>query len=327
MTELSRRTLLASTAVLGIGILAGCTAETPNPAPSTGTGGGAPEGTGDGDRFGVGRYNTQDVADELMHIEQTVQPLTAGEMKRVFITGSTGGLGQLAAAYLLRRGHHVVVHARNAQRAADVRRDLPNVEEVVIGDLSNLDEVEALASQVNERGPFDVIIHNAGEYDQPGEVILNVNVLAPYILTCLVDRPAHVMYLTSSLNNAGDLKPDVVRAGGVEFTYNDSKLHILMLALATNRLWPDVKSQAVGPGWVRTLMGNLNGEAPGHVRDGYTTQVWLTEGIEPASREDADYFYRQAPETHAHPSARDTAAQDELLAAYAARTGVAFPTR
>lgn len=233
MTELTRRTLLISAVVGGIGVLAGCT---PSPIPTS-----APDGTpsaapGEGERFGVGRYNTRDVADELMHIEQTVQPMTDGEMKRVFITGATGGLGQLAAAYLLQRGHHVVVHARNEQRAADVRRDLPNVEDVVIGDLSNLDEVEALASQINERGPFDVIIHNAGEYDQPGEVILNVNVLAPYILTCLVDPPAHVMYLTSSLNNAGDLRSDAVRAGGAEFTYNDSKLHILMLALAVNRL-------------------------------------------------------------------------------------------
>ncbi|MCK1690230.1 hypothetical protein [Bradyrhizobium sp. 145] len=87
-------------------------------------------------------YNTQEVADELVYIGENVQPLD-GEPKRVLITGSTAGAGQLAAAYLLKRGHTVVAHARNAQRAADVRRDLPGLEEVIIGDLRHLDQTRA----------------------------------------------------------------------------------------------------------------------------------------------------------------------------------------
>ncbi|MBB3038080.1 SDR family NAD(P)-dependent oxidoreductase [Hoyosella altamirensis] len=73
----------------------------------------------------MGIYNTQEVADELAYIEANIEPLTGGDTKRVLITGSTGGIGQLAAAYFLRQGHGVIAHARNEQRAADVRRDLP----------------------------------------------------------------------------------------------------------------------------------------------------------------------------------------------------------
>jgi len=38
-------------------------------------------------------------------------------MARVFITGSTDGLGRAAAQALLDDGHEVVLHARSAERA------------------------------------------------------------------------------------------------------------------------------------------------------------------------------------------------------------------
>ena len=41
-------------------------------------------------------------------------------MARVFITGSTDGLGNAAAQALLGQGHEVVLHARSAARAADI---------------------------------------------------------------------------------------------------------------------------------------------------------------------------------------------------------------
>lgn len=39
-------------------------------------------------------------------------------MSRIFITGSTDGLGLAAARTLLTEGHEVVLHARSEQRAA-----------------------------------------------------------------------------------------------------------------------------------------------------------------------------------------------------------------
>lgn len=40
-------------------------------------------------------------------------------MARIFITGSAGGLGKLAANALIHLGHQVVLHARNHQRSAN----------------------------------------------------------------------------------------------------------------------------------------------------------------------------------------------------------------
>ncbi|MGW1217300.1 SDR family NAD(P)-dependent oxidoreductase [Streptomyces californicus] len=319
MTDVTRRSLLRSVAALGVGALAACsTAQKPG---STPTGSGRPSGKGG--RFGVGDYNTQEVADELRYIEENIRPLPEKDTKRILVTGSTGGLGQLTAAHLLARGHRVVAHARNDRRATDVRRDLPGLEAVVTGDLKNLDETRRLATRINKLGAFDVIIYNAGEYGVPNEEILNVNSLSPYLLTSLVGPPRQSVYLTSDLHLGGDLKLGELRSEGTDVTYDDSKLQILTLAMAVARRRPGSRVNAVAPGWVPTMMGFANGPyAPDDLRAGYMTQVWLVEGTERASRGTGGFFFHREREDDVHASVGDTRAQDDLLDAYAQRTGV-----
>lgn len=83
-------------------------------------------------------------------------------MAKIFITGSSDGVGSLAAKALAGSGHTVYLHARNAQRAADARAACPQARDVLVGDLSSVEETKALAGQVNELGPWDAIVHNAG---------------------------------------------------------------------------------------------------------------------------------------------------------------------
>ncbi|MGW4227997.1 SDR family NAD(P)-dependent oxidoreductase [Streptomyces sp. NPDC004980] len=319
MTDMTRRTLLLSAAALGVGTLAACsTTQKPGGTP-TGSG----RTSGKGGRFGVGDYNTQGVADELRYIQKNIRPLPEKDTKRILVTGSTGGLGQLTAAHLLARGHRVVAHARNDRRAADVRRDLPGLEAVVTGDLKNLDETRRLAARINKLGVFDVIVHSAGEYGVSNAEILNVNSISPYLLTSLVDPPRQSVYLTSDLHLGGDLKLGELRTAGTNVTYDDSKLQILTLAMAVARRRPGLRVNAVAPGWVPTKMGFANGPyAPDDLRAGYMTQVWLAEGSEPASRGSGGFFFHREPEEDVHPSMSDTRAQDDLLDAYAQRTEV-----
>ncbi|MFT3877473.1 MAG: hypothetical protein QM708_13780 [Propioniciclava sp.] len=242
------------------------------------------------------------------------------------MTRSTGGLGQLAATYLLRRGHRVVGHARNEQRAADMRRDLPEIDDVVVGDLLNLQETQVLASQINVLGTFDVIIHNSGEYGLPDAEILNANSLSPYLLTSLVEPPQQLTYLTSDLHLGGDLKLDELRTGGTRVNYHDSKLHLATLAMAIGRRWPDCRVNAVAPGWVPTLMGVHNGPyAPDDLREGYMTQTLLAEGADPVAQFEGEFLFQREPESRVHRAVRDIDAQEALLDAYAQRTGVPLP--
>lgn len=86
-------------------------------------------------------------------------------MTKIFITGSTDGLGFLAAKRLINEGNEVVLHARNQQRAEEVMFKLPQAKNVVVGDLSSQTETKNLAKQINDLGSFDTIIHNCwGRY-------------------------------------------------------------------------------------------------------------------------------------------------------------------
>ncbi len=239
-------------------------------------------------------------------------------MAKIFITGSSDGLGQLAAKELVEQGHQVVLHGRNEERGKDALNNVPGAEKVLNADLANLDEVKRLAAEVNKSGPFDAVIQNAAVHRKPQDLIFRINTLAPYVLTCLIDKPERIIFMSSGSHLHGDPNPDILDTGSID--YGDSKLHMVMLAKAVARKWPGVFSNAVDPGWVPTKMGGSG--APGNLQKGYETQVWL------ATSEDAKvsgrYFYHKK-EARYRKEADDTHLQDRLLEKCEENTGVRFP--
>src|SRR5580692_7790893 len=99
-------------------------------------------------------------------------------MSRVLITGSTEGLGLMAARLLADDGHSVTLHARSAARAEDARAALPAARNVIVGDLASIAGMRQVAEQAN--------------------------VLAPYLLTGLIERPGRLVYLSSGMHRGGD---------------------------------------------------------------------------------------------------------------------------
>ncbi|MFL6043599.1 MAG: SDR family NAD(P)-dependent oxidoreductase [Propionibacteriaceae bacterium] len=244
-------------------------------------------------------------------------------MARIFITGSADGLGRAAAQTLLSGGHQVIVHARNGERLAAVNDLIDRGASTVAGDLADLDQTRAVADHVNQLGRVDAVIHNAGIYS--GRQILPVNVVAPYLLTALIHRPQRLVYLSSGSHYGGraDLAgvdwSGLRRSGqGRTGSYSDSKLFVTTLAVAIARVWPDVYSNAVDPGWVPTKMGGPG--APDDLRLGHLTQEWLATSDESEARSSGGYWFHQRLRTP-HPAVRDTHFQDSLLAALARFTG------
>lgn len=242
-------------------------------------------------------------------------------MARIFITGSSDGLGLLAAKQLLSEGHRVVLHARSSARAQETRAKVPEAETVLIGDLSNPEETKQLATEVNVLGTFDTVIHNAGVYQAPREVIVQVNTLAPYILTCLIQPPKRLIYLSSGLHTGGHAKLSELEHDWTKVTYSDSKLHDLLLTKAVSRLWPNVYANAVDPGWVPTRMGGTG--ATGNLEKGYQTQAWLAVSDLQEALVSGGYFYHKKQKAH-NPEADDRAIQDAFLKVCERVTGVSF---
>jgi NAD(P)-dependent dehydrogenase (short-subunit alcohol dehydrogenase family) len=184
---------------------------------------------------------------------------------------------------------------------------------------------------VNKIGRMDAVIHNAAVFLEPSRATtadghaktLAVNTLAPYLLTTLTGRPDRLIHISSGLHDAaaGSLR-DIGwtgRSWNAAQAYAESKLHVTTLALTLARVWPDVLSHAVDPGWVPTKMGGA--AATGDLKMGYLTQTWLAISNDAAATVSGGYWYhrqRQAPA----PQARDPALHDQLIDRLAALTGV-----
>lgn len=242
-------------------------------------------------------------------------------MARVFITGSADGLGQLAAKSLIAQGHQVVLHARNEMRGQDALSKVPGAEGVLTADLGDIDETKRLASKVNTLGTFDAVIHNAGVYQTSAKEIFAVNTLAPYVLTCLIDKPERLIYLSSDMHLGGRAKLDTFETDIGRITYSDSKLHVLMLCKAVARTWPDLLANAVDPGWVPTKMGGRG--APDDLRKGYETQVWLAVSDDSTAKVSGHYFHHRKVTRH-NPEADDIRLQDKFINLCEEITGISL---
>src|SRR5262245_46248984 len=180
---------------------------------------------------------------------------------------------------------------------------------------------------------MDAVIHNAGIFLEPSRATtpeshaktLAVNTLAPYILTALIERPARLIYLSSGMHRGG--RPMLRDIDWVERrwdqtqAYSESKLYVTASALAVARLWPDVPSNAVDPGWVPTKMGGAG--ATDDFDEGYLTQTWLAVGDDPAVAVSGAYWFhrqRQAPAAEASV----VSFQDQLVGSLAKLTGVSM---
>ena len=256
-------------------------------------------------------------------------------MSRVFITGSADGLGQMVARLLIDAGHQVVLHARNAARAEEALKAVPEAETALAGDLSSIAATVALAEQVNTLGRFDAVIHNAAVgYQEPRRIatvdglphVFAINTLAPYILTALISKPKRLVYLSSGLHRSGDASlVDLAwdrRPWQGTAAYSDSKLHDALLAFAMARRWPAVLSNALEPGWVATKMGGAG--APDDLQAAPKTQVWLAVSDEPSATVSGAYFYHKKPR-ETHPAVRDVAVQGRLLEACEGFSGIRLP--
>jgi NAD(P)-dependent dehydrogenase (short-subunit alcohol dehydrogenase family) len=255
-------------------------------------------------------------------------------MARIFITGSTDGLGRAAAETLLGQGHEVVLHARSPERAAALGGLGSRAAGIAVGDLGSAAETRSVAEQVNAIGRMDAVIHNAGVYTERSRgstpeghaTTVAVNILGPYILTGSMHRPRRLIYLSSGLHRGGEGPLDDLdwtrrRWDGAR-AYAETKLYVVALALWLARHWPEVVSSAVDPGWVRTRMGGPS--APVDLQTGQQTQSWLAVSEDAAARESGRYWHHLRQEPPAS-QASDPAFQDELIARLADLTGVALP--
>lgn len=270
--------------------------------------------------------------------------------RTVLITGSTDGLGRWLALRLAEAGDRVLIHGRNAERAAEVADQVrkeagdPEAADVLLADLALLPEVDRLADEVLARTDrLDVLVNNAGigggspdgrrEVDAYGiERRFAVNYLAGYRLTrrllplLTASAPARVVNVASAGQHAIDFSdPMLERHYEVTRAYSQSKLAQIMFTfdLAEELSGTGVTVNALHPAtFMDTTMVREVGISPwSTVEEGGAATLRLINGTDIGS---GHYFNGQSP-ARADRQAYDAGARrrlrdlsDEIIAGPAA---------
>lgn len=223
-------------------------------------------------------------------------------MSLVLVTGASTGLGLATVDALAAAGHDVVLHARSEDRLEDASV-LDRVAATAYADLADVAATVDLAQRLDELGPFDAVIHNAGTMDR--SLAVPVNVVAPYVLTAAMRPVGRSIVLSSGMHLGGGT--DLAHGGD----YSDSKLWVTALFLALAERRPGTSFHAVDPGWVPTRMGGRG--APDDLVEGHRTQVWLATAAESEiDPRTGGYWHHHSPRDP-HRSAVDPAFQDRVI--------------
>jgi NAD(P)-dependent dehydrogenase (short-subunit alcohol dehydrogenase family) len=192
------------------------------------------------------------------------------------ITGAAHGLGREVAAQLVRRGHHVLITARDGDVARSAADELgENVVALPALDITDPASVEAVVEAVaTDPGRLDVLVNNAAAYVDWTETVsgadldaahrvLETNLFGAWrlvqaLLPLLQRSPApRIVNVSSGAGSHGDSAFGLAARGGAAASYGISKaaLNALTATLAAELAGSGVRVNAVCPGLTATYPG------------------------------------------------------------------------
>lgn len=189
-------------------------------------------------------------------------------IKTILITGSTDGIGKLAAFKMAKEGHRLALHGRNSEKLnlmiAELKKETGNDQiDGFIADFSELKDVQNMSSEINEKfATIDVLINNAGVFKSSQnltkegiDIRIVVNYYAPYLMTNLIidklrdSTDSRIINLSSAaqFSVSSEMLEGKISVSDQE-AYAQSKLAILMWSFYLAKQEPDISVVALNPG-------------------------------------------------------------------------------
>ena len=198
------------------------------------------------------------------------------------ITGATAGIGASFAELLAKKGHDLVIVARDLERLnqnASKWRESFGVEvEVLVADLSRDEDIRRVELRLqNSSRPIEVLINNAGFGIKKSFLVSEVSDEIA-LLDVLVTAPMRLMHAvlpTMKARNSGVIINVSSIAGWIASgTYSAAKSYLIVISesLHTELSSSNVKVLALAPGYTRTEFhqrGNMK-------MNGLPNWLWLT---------------------------------------------------
>jgi NAD(P)-dependent dehydrogenase (short-subunit alcohol dehydrogenase family) len=178
------------------------------------------------------------------------------------VTGATSGIGRAAAEELGRHGAKVVVHGRDTARGAAVAEAIAAEGGEARFAAADLSEPAGLADLVQQAGPVDVLVNNAGfawfgptseldvaTFDQ----LFTANVRAPYFLVAAL-APKMAARGSGSIINVGSMAGQIGMPGGAAYGATKAALASMTRSWAAEFSPAGVRVNTVASGPVYTAI-------------------------------------------------------------------------
>lgn len=183
-------------------------------------------------------------------------------MGTALITGASAGLGRAFAVELARRGHDLVLVARNRDRleelATELQREYAVATEILPADLADRDQTEQVAQRLRDLDrPVDLLVNNAGfgigRSFSRGDLADEERALDVMVRAVLVLSHAAAGAMRTR-GHGGILNVSSVASFAVMGTYSAIKSWVTVFteALSVELAGTGVRATAVCPGFVHT---------------------------------------------------------------------------
>lgn len=187
--------------------------------------------------------------------------------KWAFITGASRGIGYLTAKFMAEKGCNLILHGRkveNCQKVYDEVTALGVEAKIVAGELSDLDAVERILSEIDAFGvDVDIVLNNAAvqiayrnEYFKTPvsdyTESFKINTIAPAMI-CYHFMPKMIEKgFGRILNTTSGIRLEPQQAG---YSASKAALDKITIDLGSTVQGTDVMINLTDPGWCRTDLG------------------------------------------------------------------------
>ena len=215
--------------------------------------------------------------------------MSAERARVAAVSGGNRGIGLEVVLQLARRGHHVIMGARDAATGEAARASLgDDGERIEVRPLDVADpaSIAAFAAGIAaDPGRLDVLVNNAGiaiDAGAPGtdpdfaamQRTLDVNLFGAWRLTAALvpllraSRHGRIVSLSSGMGQLAEMG-----SGSPAYRVSKAGLNVMTRVLANELRDDGVLVNAACPGWVKTDMGGAG--AYREIDEGADTPVWL----------------------------------------------------